>query len=325
MDLYEYDRGLSVAQLCGVDEAGRGPLAGDVYAAAVILPPDCVIEGLNDSKKLTEKKREALFEQIVEQAVAYHIATATVEEIDALNILNATFLAMKRAVEGLSQVPELALIDGNKLPPDLPCPAQYLVKGDGTSASVAAASILAKVARDRYMKALEREYPQYGFAKNKGYGSQLHYRGLLEYGESPVHRKTFLKKMYDPKQMNAHVAGALGEKTAKDLLKHRGYEIAAQNYHSRYGEVDLIARKGDVLAFVEVKTRKDGAMASALEAVSKSKQEKIVKTALLYLTEIGADLQPRFDVIEVVMKDGKAKTVNHLEAAFTADGLELGI
>lgn len=181
---------------CGVDEAGRGPLAGDVYAAAVIFSEGTEIPGLNDSKKLSEKKREELFDIIMERAASCCIATATVEEIDSLNILQATMLAMKRAVEGLSIKPGFAAVDGNKLP-QLECPSEFVIKGDAKSASIAAASVLAKVARDRYMKKLSEEYPQYEFERHKGYGTKLHYEKLREFGISDVHRKTFLKKLYD--------------------------------------------------------------------------------------------------------------------------------
>ena len=180
---------------CGVDEAGRGPLAGPVYAAAVILSPDNPIEGVNDSKKLSEKKREALFDVIRERAVAYCIASASVEEIEEHNILNATYLAMTRAVEGLSVKPQLALIDGNRIPPMLTVPARYVVKGDALSASIGAASILAKVARDRVLREADALYPQYGFAVHKGYGTAAHTAALKEYGPCPIHRLSFLKKI----------------------------------------------------------------------------------------------------------------------------------
>lgn len=179
--------------ICGIDEAGRGPLAGDVYAAAVVLPEGLIIEGLDDSKKLSEKKREALFDEIVSKAEAYCIATATAAEIDEINILNAALLAMKRACEGLSVKPALALVDGNKAP-DLGIPVKTVVKGDSLSASIAAASILAKVARDRYMKELDERYPEYLFAKHKGYGTKLHYEMIAKFGLCPEHRKSFFKK-----------------------------------------------------------------------------------------------------------------------------------
>ncbi|MGN0602475.1 MAG: ribonuclease HII [Oscillospiraceae bacterium] len=197
MTLFEFDSEFRKQNgvFCGVDEAGRGPLAGDVYAAAVILPEGIVIEGINDSKKLSEKKREALYDEIIEKADAYCVATASVAEIDEFNILGATFLAMKRAVKGLGTDVGLALVDGNRTPP-LDCSVQTLIKGDGTSASIAAASILAKVERDRYMKKLAEEYPEYQFEKHKGYGTKLHNELILKYGASPVHRKTFLRKLY---------------------------------------------------------------------------------------------------------------------------------
>lgn len=188
-----YAEGFSL--ICGVDEAGRGPLAGPVYAAAVILPRDAVIEGLNDSKKLTEKKREALFDVITERALTYGIASASVEEIEEFNILNATFLAMNRAIEKLDPAPELALIDGNRNT-GIAMPSRCVVKGDSRCADIAAASILAKVSRDRYMLTLADKYPQYHFEQHKGYGTKLHYEALREYGPSPEHRPSFLRKMH---------------------------------------------------------------------------------------------------------------------------------
>ncbi|MEE1126360.1 MAG: ribonuclease HII [Acutalibacteraceae bacterium] len=180
--------------ICGVDEAGRGPLAGPVCAAAVILKPNDIIEGVNDSKKLTEKKREKLYDIIKERAVAYSIAFATVEEIEELNILNATMLAMKRAVEGLSVPADYAIIDGNKTPA-LQIPCNYVIKGDANSMSIASASILAKVTRDRLLLEYAEQYPEYQFEKHKGYGTKAHREALLEYGPCPVHRPSFLKKI----------------------------------------------------------------------------------------------------------------------------------
>ena len=188
-----YAEGFSL--ICGVDEAGRGPLAGPVCAAAVILPRGLEIDGLNDSKKLTEKKREALYDPIREQAIAYGIAFATVEEIEELNILNATFLAMNRAIEKLSHAPELALIDGNRNTGIL-FPSRCVVKGAAKCADIAAASVLAKVTRDRYMLEMAGKFPEYHFEQHKGYGTKLHYDALREYGPSPIHRMSFLKKLY---------------------------------------------------------------------------------------------------------------------------------
>ena len=199
IDLWHYEHeafaeGYNV--VCGVDEAGRGPLAGPVCAAAVILPPDCVIEGLNDSKKLTDKRRRGLYDVIVEQAAAYGIAFASHQEIDEINILQATFLAMRRAVGQLTVRPMLALVDGNQ-DPRLEIPVRTIVKGDGLSASIAAASILAKVTRDRWMEELDAKYPQYGFAVHKGYGTKRHYAALTEFGPCEEHRQTFLKKFHE--------------------------------------------------------------------------------------------------------------------------------
>lgn len=191
-----FDQGIGV--ICGVDEAGRGPLAGPVYAAAVILPRDLEIPGLTDSKKLSDKKRRELFPIIQEQAVAFGIGVASEKEIDEINILQATFLAMKRALEKLSVRPDLALIDGNR-ETDFDVPAKTVVKGDSLSASIAAASILAKVSRDDYMMELAQKYPQYGFDIHKGYGTKAHYQALREFGPSEVHRMTFLKSFYGKK------------------------------------------------------------------------------------------------------------------------------
>lgn len=180
--------------VCGVDEAGRGPLAGPVCAAAVILPDNTIIEGVNDSKKLSEKKREALFDVIKEKALSYSIAFASVDEIEEMNILNATMLAMKRAVEGLDVKADYAMIDGNRLP-DLDIPSEYIVKGDARSMSIASASILAKVSRDRLLYKYAEEYPEYGFDKHKGYGTKQHIEGIKKYGLCPYHRKSFLTKI----------------------------------------------------------------------------------------------------------------------------------
>lgn len=181
--------------VCGVDEAGRGPLAGPVCAAAVILDQDIELEGVNDSKKLSEKKREALFDVICEKAVAYSIAFASVEEIEEFNILNATYLAMNRAIEGLKVKSDFALIDGNRVPKDIKINCETVVKGDAKSLSIAAASILAKVTRDRLLLEYDKQYPEYNFAKHKGYGTAEHMEAIRKYGMSEVHRPSFLKKL----------------------------------------------------------------------------------------------------------------------------------
>lgn len=188
-----FDSGIQV--ICGVDEAGRGPLAGPVCAAAVILPANIEIPGLNDSKKLSDKRRRELYPVIMEQAIAYGIGFADHKEIDEINILQATFLAMERAIHSLNVKPQLTLVDGNRSK-DFGIPVKTVVHGDSLSASIAAASVLAKVTRDDLMLKLAEEYPQYGFDVHKGYGTKAHYEALEKYGPCPVHRMTFLKKLY---------------------------------------------------------------------------------------------------------------------------------
>ena len=197
VNMWEIENSLyseDVKVICGVDEAGRGPLAGPVCAAAVILPQGLVIEGLNDSKKLSEKKREMLYDKVTENALAWSVAFASEAEIDEINILQATFLAMKRAVESLGIKADYALIDGNRMPP-LGIDGETVIKGDSLSMSIAAASIIAKVTRDRLMLEIDKEYPQYLFSQHKGYGTALHYEMLEKHGISPVHRRSFLKKL----------------------------------------------------------------------------------------------------------------------------------
>ena len=201
VNLWEIENGLKeqgVGVICGVDEAGRGPLAGPVCAAAVILPEGELIPGLNDSKKLTDKKRRELFPIIKEKSIAYGIAFASEQEIDEINILQATFLAMKRAIEQLEGKADFALIDGNR-ETDFGVPCLTVVKGDSRSANIAAASVLAKVTRDLYMEELAEKYPQYGFEVHKGYGTKAHYAALTEHGMCEAHRRTFLKKFYGEK------------------------------------------------------------------------------------------------------------------------------
>ena len=195
--LYDYDEALRTecGVLCGVDEAGRGPLCGPVCCAAVILNPEDPIQGVTDSKKLSEKRREELYEQITQRALAWHVEFVSPQEIDEKNILWATMAGMARAVNALETRPALVLIDGNRCPPGLEMPSRAVVKGDATSASIAAASILAKVSRDRYMCELDAQYPQYQLAKHKGYPTTLHYQLIQQYGIQPFYRRSFLKKL----------------------------------------------------------------------------------------------------------------------------------
>lgn len=202
-DLFGFDSMIrsECGVVCGIDEAGRGPLAGDVFAAAVIFDEGVYIEGLNDSKKLTEKKREALFDEIISKARAYCVASASVEEIERLNILQANFLAMERAYRGLASNAGIVLVDGNQLPA-LDTQMRYVIKGDAKSASIAAASILAKVSRDRYMKRMAEKYPQYSFEKHKGYGTKAHYAAVDEFGLCEIHRKSFFKKYFEKREQH---------------------------------------------------------------------------------------------------------------------------
>ena len=191
-EIMAHENGYKV--VCGIDEAGRGPLAGPVFAAAVILPENYSHPVLNDSKKLSEKKRDAVYDDIIKDALSYSVGIATEEEIDEINILNATFLAMKRAVDGLNVKPDFAYIDGNQYP-KTGVKEETIVKGDGKCISVAAASIIAKVSRDRFMLEIDKQYPEYQFSKHKGYGTKLHYEMIEKYGVSKVHRRSFLKKI----------------------------------------------------------------------------------------------------------------------------------
>ncbi len=219
----------NVKNLCGVDEAGRGPLAGDVFAAAVILEEGCIIPGINDSKKLSLKKREALYDTIIEKSKAYNIARASVFEIDSLNILQATFLAMQRSVSGLNITPDLVIVDGNNNP-TFEVHSKCIIKGDIKYAPISAASILAKVARDRYMLKMDKKYPLYKFSKHKGYGTKLHYELINEYGLCDLHRRSFLKKLLNKEHV--YNIGLQGESYSKSYLINNGYKILCSNYRT---------------------------------------------------------------------------------------------
>jgi len=314
---WEIERGLLAdgrKLICGVDEAGRGPLAGPVFAAAVILPFGIHISGLNDSKLLSEKMREQLYDEIIEKASGYSIASAGHEEIDRLNILNATYLAMNRAIEGLASAPDLALIDGNRNS-GIRCESRFIIGGDGKSVQIAAASILAKVSRDRYMVDLAQKYPQYGFERHKGYGTKQHREMLQIHGPSEIHRLTFLKKI--GAGANANLRGKWGEALALDFLLKKKYTAVSTGYRSRHGEIDLIVENSEFLVFVEVKLRKNANFAHAREYVGKAKQEKLRVTAEIWLAEHETQLQPRFDVIEIYAAYEYAPPeIIHIENAF---------
>lgn len=313
-NLWTFDAGYG-SVVCGVDEAGRGPLAGPVYAACVCLRPGAVIPHLNDSKKMTEARRRVAFDAIVGGGAWYGIGSATQEEIDRLNILKATYLAMGRAYAAMAATmdttPEVALVDGNR-DPGLPLPTRLVVKGDAQSAAIAAASVLAKVSRDRVMEELDAQYPQYAFGRHKGYPTPLHYERLREHGPSPAHRMSFLKKFLAQAQAAqapappppvAHQRGSLGERYTESWLLRQGYTIIARNWRGTRGELDLIARQGQTLAFVEVKARDRGHLTSPLEAVDQAKRQRIIATAQEFLAQADPRLQalqPRLDVAAVI-------------------------
>ncbi len=315
VNLYDYDNQVKAEGypvLCGVDEAGRGPLVGRVYAAAVILPECPLIEALNDSKQLTEKKREELYDRILETAVDYGIGWADEKEIDELNILQATFLAMRRAAGQLTVKPDIYLVDGNRHPL-IPGLCRCEVKGDGRSAAIAAASILAKVSRDRYMVEQDKLYPGYEFSQHKGYGTALHYQRLAELGPCPIHRKSFLKNLSLRPAPNQ---GQQGEDAATRWLTEHGYRILARNARYPCGEIDIIAANGAYIAFVEVKQRGLGSIDRPAAWVDKTKQKKILQAAAQWLSENPTDLQPRFDVVEV---SGEENEINLIQNAFIAE------
>lgn len=322
-DIDSFYYNFNVKNLCGVDEAGRGPLAGDVFAAAVILEEGCTIPGINDSKKLSLKKREALYDIIIENSKSYSIANASVFEIDSLNILQATFLAMQRAVSGLNITPDLVIVDGNNNP-TLEVHSKCIIKGDSKYAAISAASILAKVARDRYMLKMDKKYPIYNFSKHKGYGTKLHYELINEYGPCDLHRRSFLKKLLNKE--HTYNIGLQGENYSKSYLINNGYKVLCSNYRTENGEIDIIAKKSDYIYFIEVKTRTKGCKYSPAEDVDYSKKVRIIRTAYNYLSSNFVKLQPVFDIIEIVSsKNDKLQVCEfwHIQNAFDIEGVML--
>lgn len=317
MDMYQFDADLGDFLICGVDEAGRGPLAGDVIAAAVILDRSNPIDGINDSKKLSSKKRELLYDKIIENALSYGIGVASVKEIDQINILNATFLAMLRAVQKLHIRPQLAIVDGNHNP-TLGIHSKCFIKGDGKSASIAAASILAKVFRDRYMIEMSRKYTQYQFNKHKGYPTKLHYELIHVNGLCEIHRKSFLNNILLSK--HSYNLGKQGEIYATNQLVSLGYQILDQNYLCEHGELDIICKNMDTLICVEVKTRTKGCLQLPCEAVNQTKKTKLINTAMHYITKFNmTSYNIRFDVVSIISSSyDKLKVIkySHIKNAF---------
>ncbi len=295
--MLEYERQYAAAAVvCGVDEAGRGPLAGPVVAGAVVLPKGLKILHLNDSKKLSEKRREALYLEIKEKAVSWNVGIVGPEVIDQINILQATYEAMRQAVSGLSAEPDVLLNDA-VLIPGLSMHQEKIIHGDAKSLSIAAASVMAKVTRDHMMIEYDKQFPEYGFAKHKGYGTAAHMQALREYGPCPIHRRTFLDHLGE--KPNRRQTGRQWEEKAAGFLMQTGYEILEHNFSCRQGEIDLIAREGGYLVFVEVKYRRNLGSGSPQEAVDPAKQEKIRQTARYYLYRRGyrEDTPCRFDVV----------------------------
>lgn len=303
--------------ICGIDEAGRGPLAGPVVAAAVILPKNCEILYLNDSKQLSQAKREALYDEIMEKATAVGVGMSSPARIDEINILQATYEAMRKAIEALSQTPDILLNDAVRIP-DVSLPQIPIIKGDAKSISIAAASIIAKVTRDRLMVQYDEILPGYGFARNKGYGSQEHIAALERMGASPIHRASFIKhfavgKNTDSENQNTREKGAAYEKAVGYYMEQNGYKILEYNYRCRFGEIDIIAKDGDCIVFCEVKYRAQAGSGSPFEAVDRKKQKKIYACAMFYLKNRGLDtVQCRFDVAGI-----EGTQITYIEDAFT--------
>ena len=309
-EILTYERGLWEAGydlVAGIDEVGRGPLAGPVVAAAVILPKECKIEGVNDSKKLSAKKREELYDIILEKAVSYGIGIVSNERIDEINILQATYEAMREALSQLKPKADYILADAVTIPM-VSTPQRGIVKGDATSMSIGAASIVAKVYRDRMMEAYDEVYPGYGFASNKGYGAAEHLEGIRKQGITPIHRKTFVKNFLPQDGETTSDKGHRGEALAAKQMEKMGYEILKRNYYALKGEIDIIAKKDNYIVFTEVKYRQSEEMGTPAEAVDYKKQQNIIRAAKVYmaencLLEEGYDF--RFDVAEVLTQDGK--------------------
>lgn len=300
--------------VAGIDEVGRGPLAGPVVAAAVILPQGCKIEGVNDSKKLSAKKREELYDVILERAISYGIGVISNERIDEINILQATYEAMREALSQLNPPADFILADAVTIP-GISAPQRGIIKGDAKSLSIGAASIIAKVYRDRLMEEYESVYPGYDFAGNKGYGSAAHIAAIRRLGLTPIHRRSFLKNLRPQEGDTTTDRGGRGETLAARQMEKMGYEILERNFRiggseteGAGGEIDIIAKKGNTIVFTEVKYRKSERMGTPSEAVDSRKQAHVIRAAQAYLgarqlPEAGYDF--RFDVAEVLTSGGK--------------------
>jgi len=303
-----------IQYLAGVDEAGRGPLAGPVVACAVVLPQNFFHPEINDSKKLSEKKREEMYDFLINNCTCYGTGVIHEKEIDKTNILKSSLKAMKIAVENLSQQPERIIVDGNQIPDVEPKP-YAVVSGDSTSLSIAAASIIAKVTRDRIMREYHEKYPVYGFDRHKGYGTQHHIERIKENGISPIHRISFCNKfIIDGDRVGI---GKYGEDIACNYISKRGFRILERNFRKERGEIDIIAEHQGMLVFIEVKTNKKGGFGDPEYRVTLKKQIQLSKTATLYLVEHDIrDRDCRFDVIAIKLEQNGLAQINHIKDAF---------
>jgi ribonuclease HII len=318
MSFYEEEAYSSgTTYVAGIDEAGRGPLAGPVVASCVILDPTKPIYRINDSKKLSEKAREEIYSEIMEKAIAVGIGIVDEKEIDDINILNATKKAMVIAVNDLKVSPQLLLVDAVELD-EISIEQKTLTKGDSLSVSIAAASIIAKVTRDRILIEMDKKYPVYGFKKHKGYGTKEHIDAIKKFGICPIHRLSFTKKY-----ASSHIIlGKNGEELAAKYLSQNGYQILERNFRlGKLGEIDIIAKHKEFVCFIEVKTRSGNSYGAPSEAVNQKKQHTIRKLAWTYLKKMNLqDNFIRFDIVEVIgnSKEGNfaVESINLLENAF---------
>ncbi len=309
---FDQEVALGAGALAGMDEAGRGPLAGPVAAACVMLPLDAPIAGINDSKKLSEVRREKLYDQIMSRATAVGVALVQAEDIDRVNILQATRLAMTQAYGAMGARPELLLTDAMERL-DVDAPIRAMIKGDATSYHIAAASIVAKVTRDRLMAQYEEQWPQYGFARHKGYGTAEHIAALREHGPCPEHRRSFIGGILGPDRREK---GAFGEDMAEKYLASCGMEVLSRNWRDGPHELDLVARDGAVTVFVEVKYREGSRFGTPAEAVDARKRLSLTRAARAWLA-LKSAVRCRFDVVEVERR-GRDLAVNHIKNAFPA-------
>ncbi len=313
--------------VAGIDEAGRGPLAGPVAAAAVILDPESPIEGLADSKRLTARRRSALYEVIIDKALAVGIGESQREEIDRLNIFQATIAAMQRAVDALNPQPDHLLIDGKSIRLDHPS-QETIIDGDETVPAICAASIVAKVYRDRIMAEYHKVYPEYGFDKHKGYGTKAHLQALADYDACPIHRQSFRPvRQHLPQWRNfkdIKILGRLGERIAATYLIENGYTICDLNYNAAHlGELDIVAERGAIIVVCEVKTlvpnpHRPGDWGEPEEQIGIAKRDRIMATTQQYCVEKEIDSEVRFDVISVKFtKTGPS--IKHIPGGIHAD------